>query len=795
MRRSFASIASALLAVTPFVHAQERMLTSTSLNPCQADSKFSATLFDVIFTPHNRSLAFDVVGVSSITGNVTIELVVLAYGLQVYKTTINPCDSDLQGLCPMNAGQITLNSNAEIPAESLAQVPGIAYTVPDLDARVQVYFNQTDTAQSAACVEAELSNGKTVNQKGVAWTVACLAGLALVASAITSGLGHSNTAAHVAANAMALFGYFQAQAMIGMTAVNLPPIVASWTQNFQWSMGVIRVGFLQTLATWYQRATGGTPSTVLSNLSSASVRVEKRSLQDYTQIASRAVSALHKTLTKRSNAGSAFTDSSTTVTVRGIERVGFTAGIERTNIFMTGYVFFLIFVILVILGVCIFKGICELLVRAGRMKGEKFQDFRNGWTTVLKGIMFRIVLIGYPQMVVLCLWEFTRKDSPAIVVLAVFTLFSMLAILGWASSKVIRLARRSIAMHKNPAYILYSDPVSLNKWGFLYVQFKATAYFFIVPFLIYILIKGLFIGVVQGSGAVQAVALVIIEAFYLIAVCVLRPFMDKKTNAFNISICVINFLSAIFLLVFSDVFGQPGIVTGVMGVIFFVYNAAFSLILLIIVLVASIIAVTSKNPDTRYQPMRDDRGSFIKSQSALNTELDALGATARGEDKHGYTNKTARIEDDDDSWSGGSASRKEGEAGGYGYAQPPRSPMAPAAPYAGSDNGIRFMANSKPTVFVSKEQEVPVLGKEELATTRGEGKPYRPPLFSETSKETVDTAILTIPDFVKRQPPSYLIHWSHQEQKHRASVDTVDKVMDLYYRSRSPSPYRYRDKI
>ena len=46
--------------------------------------------------------------------------------------------------------------------------------------------------------------------------------------------------------------------------------------------------------------------------------------------------------------------------------------------------------------------------------------------------------------------------------------------------------------------------------------------------------------------------------------------------------------------------------------------------------------------------------------------------------------------------------------------------------------------------------------------------------------ETVETAILTIPDFAKNQPPSYLAHWSHQE--HRASVDTVDKVMDLYYR-------------
>jgi len=73
-----------------------------------------------------------------------------------------------------------------------------------------------------ACVEANLSNGKTVDQKGVGWTTAVIAGLALVASAVTSGLGHSNTAAHVAANALSLFGYFQAQAIVGLTAVPLP---------------------------------------------------------------------------------------------------------------------------------------------------------------------------------------------------------------------------------------------------------------------------------------------------------------------------------------------------------------------------------------------------------------------------------------------------------------------------------------------------------------------------------------------------------------------------------------------
>merc|ERR1711964_372119 len=76
--------------------------------------------------------------------------------------------------------------------------------------------------------------------------------------------------------------------------------------------------------------------------------------------------------------------------------------------------------------------------------------------TVLKGIMFRMVLIGYPQMTILCLWEFTQVDSPAEVVLAIFFFFGMTGTLAWAALKVVRIAKRSEEMHKNPAYILYS---------------------------------------------------------------------------------------------------------------------------------------------------------------------------------------------------------------------------------------------------------------------------------------------------------------------------------------------------
>ena len=370
----------------PFA-SSERLIESKSLNPCQDNSLFTATLFNVIFTPDNNSLAFDIVGVSSISGHVTAEIDVIAYGFNAVHQTLDPCTQNLEGMCPMNTGQINIQSNLNIPDSVIKDIPSIAYGVPDLDGLVKIYIREQGTNKSLACVEAQLSNGKTVDQLAVGWTTAVIAGLALLASAVTSGLGHSNTAAHVAANALSLFGFFQAQAIIGMTAVPLPPIVASWTQNFEWSLGIIRIGFLESICTWYQRATGGSPSTLLSNLNSASVEVQKRSIEGQRLV----LRAAHE-ISKRSNASPDTSAASTKVmVVEGIKRVGFRAKIESTNIFLTGLIFFMIFVFFTAFCVVAFKGFCELAVKAGWFKGDKFEDFRTGWKVVLKGILFRLV--------------------------------------------------------------------------------------------------------------------------------------------------------------------------------------------------------------------------------------------------------------------------------------------------------------------------------------------------------------------------------------------------------------------
>ena len=133
-----------------------------------------------------------------------------------------------------------------------------------------------------------------------------------------------------------------------------------------------------------------------------------------------------------------------------------------------------------------------------------------------------------------------------------------------------------------------------------------------------------------------------------------------------------------------------------MGVVYFAYNAIFATVLLLMVLISSVIAIVSKDPDTRYQPMRDDRGSFIKSQSNLTTELDALGVTARGDMRM----KQRDLDDDSDSYSSGSMGRQQHDAAGVplppstsasnrninGY-EPPSSPINPSAPFLPSDGG------------------------------------------------------------------------------------------------------------
>lgn len=623
----------------------DRYIKTTSLLTCMSDSALTASYFDVKFYPENYTVVFDVDATTTISGNVTAKVTVIAYGINVISETFSLCDLGMSSLCPLSSGtnRIEVDSNYVISSSIADMIPGIAYTVPDLDARVRVLaYSTEDTTTPLACVEAVLSNGKTVQTKYAAWPIAAISGMGLITSGIVSVIGHSNTAAHIASNSISLFVYFQNLAITSMMAVSrVPPIAAAWAQNFQWSMGIINAGFMQTAITWYVQSTGGTSTVVVANEDLLSISVQKRDLIQ-------SLAMLSGNLMKRSSDFD-FDDSYDDTTIyttdehdtsdltskilvlRGIQRVSYLAGIEISNFFLTGIVFFLFFLFVLLILIASFKGFAEILIRSKTIKEHKFQEFRIHWSVIIKGTLFRLALIAFPQISLLCLWEFTERDSAAIVVVAVVMLVVVLGLLAYGATRVIILGRRSTIEYKTPAYLLYGDAKVLNRFGFLYVQFQAEYYWWLVPLLFYTLLRSIFVGLIQEYGKAQALCVFIVEIIYFAALCWKRPYMDKRTNVFNILIHLVNTFNSLMFLFFSNLFGQPNVVSSVCAVVFFVVNAIFALFLLIFTIVTCSLALIYKNPDTRYQPMKDDRVSFIPRTTGMeksnkkDTELLALG--------------------------------------------------------------------------------------------------------------------------------------------------------------------------
>src|ERR1700734_1714357 len=155
MRLSLLSPIFAVISILSFAQyaSAEKLLKSSSLNTCQDNSSFTASLFNVELTPDNQPVSFDIVGVSSISGNVSFGIDIIAYGISIYQKSINPCDVGLNGMCPMTNGPLDILSNVQLDQSVINQIPSIVYGVPDIDVIVKVQINGTDDPTvSLACV-------------------------------------------------------------------------------------------------------------------------------------------------------------------------------------------------------------------------------------------------------------------------------------------------------------------------------------------------------------------------------------------------------------------------------------------------------------------------------------------------------------------------------------------------------------------------------------------------------------------------------------------------------------------
>ncbi|KAJ5907913.1 hypothetical protein N7495_000595 [Penicillium taxi] len=595
-----------------------KLLQAKSLTPCSDDGQIGIDYFSIVFTPGNNSAAVSFEGSIQYTGYVLLDVEVLAYGYQILSKTVDPCSfGTVSGLCPLKLTSLSIPSaTLTVASDALSGLPDITYSVPDLDAIVRLKVVTKDTKTAISCVETRVTNDKTVDQEAVAWVLSVITGVGLVTSIILSILGHFNIATHITFRTLLLLGFMQSQAMAGLSAVQFPPIAQSYTQMFEWSVGIVHANFLNTICTWFQRATGGTPSTLLAEDGKESVFLAKRAFSESAKLISRSYDT---------------TVNGTEQTVRGIERVGFRINIPKTNVFMTSYLFYYFVAVCMIIVVLFFSMVLPAINKKARSTQIERGGSTTDWKTFLRGSLYRVVALGYPQICALAMWEMVVRDSAAEVVLAITMWLIMSAVLAFAAFKVVHRGFSSRALNESPAYTLYSDPVCMTKWGFLYINYKAQYYWFMVPALVYTVVKGMIIAFAQTNWEAQAIVLLILEAGMLVATCVVRPYMDRQANSFAITNCVFIFINSIFSLVFSGIFDAPQMVSSVMAVLWALFSAVWTLTLLIWLLISFYYAFTLKEPTEKYKRI-DSRNSFRLSENRMTTELLPLEKTARGDD-------------------------------------------------------------------------------------------------------------------------------------------------------------------
>lgn len=620
----------------------KRSLAATSLVTCMDNSQISPSYFEVTFNPDDRSLKYNLDLTTEISANVTAHVQVYAYGFVIIDKTIDMCSLGWKQFCPVYPGSMQIESVEYILESYVLLIPAISFTVPDIDAVVKVDVYDKSTGEHLSCLQSSFSNGRTVSQTGIKWATAVIAGLGLVIAAVLSTFGNSNAASHVSTNAVSLFLYFQSVVVVCLQSVErVPPIASAWSENLAWSMGLIRVEFMQKIFRWYVQSTGGSPTTYFVGTTQ----------QILVQRALGYLSNLHLFVANNYSVvpgvkrllDFSLSSNENLIVLRGIKRIGYNSHIEPTSIVVTGFTFFVLMGFLLTVIIVFVKLATVLLIRMNKVNPNRLSHFRKSFSTILKGSLLRYIYIGFTQLVILSLWEFTVRDSPAVIVLAVLCLIMSVGIIAYAFWNTHRHGSFSQQKYSNPAAILYGDSLVLHKFGFCYTMFHAEKYWFGIVLVSYSFFKSVFIGLCQGSGKVSSIVLFLLDFAYMVFLFIKKPYMDKSTNVLNYCMAVVVTINSFLFVFFSDIFGQPAQVASIMGWVFFILNAAFSFVLLIMIIVLICLAVLSKNPDARFAPARDDRTSFQRKSSLKHkqsektitdfartqNELFALGAAAQ----------------------------------------------------------------------------------------------------------------------------------------------------------------------
>lgn len=528
--------------------------------------------------------------------------------------------------CLVPAGSFAAKGVQDVPQSYASQIPSIAFNVPDLEGGAKLELTALDGGQDLACIESDVTNGKTVESPAVSYIAVGVAGAALVLTSI-SAVGSAGTAGGQAPspNFGDVVGWFQSIAMNGMLSAQYPPIYRSFSKNFAFSGGLIPWNAMQTSIDNFRRATGGNlTQDSVQYLQNASLVYATGSLSNSGSVSRRAIGFLFEShLVSRdtstiingtqsgTGAAAATTDgtssgsSKVTHIVHGIQGYVEQLTIPQANTFMTVLLIFAIVIAAIAVSILLLKVILETWALFGSFP-KKLINFRKRYWGLLARTITNLILLLYGVWTLYCIYQFTNGDSWAAKVLAGLTLALFTTILAFFTVRIWQIAQKFKKVEGDTS-ILFEDKETWRKYSLFYDNYKRGYWWLFMPAIVYMFAKGCVIAAGNGHGLVQTAGQLIIESVMLALVLFTRPFATTAGNWINVVIQVVRMLSVICIMVFVEQLGIAQSTKTVTGVVLIAVQSVLTAVLAILIAVNAIIVCIRENP---HRKQRKQAGKF-----------------------------------------------------------------------------------------------------------------------------------------------------------------------------------------
>lgn len=609
--------AAAVVLLGPAQVAASNILKTDGYSLCSDNATITVNSFNVEYDQSTNNITFDISGSSNVEQNVTVTLIVNAYGEQVYTDEFNPCDTStyVADLCPVPAQSFSASGSLTIPSDDASMIPSIAFSIPDLDGQAILELKNAD-GDEVACIESEVTNGKTLQVAGVTYAAAAIVGSSLLLSGLSalSSAGQPGSATS-SPNFGEVMGWFQTLATSGMYSVQYPTVYRSFSSNFAFAGGLIPWSSLQTSIDNFRNMTGGnlTDNTYqyLQNATityddGSSDSITKRAMSEVFARAAMFVRDVSTSTNTTTNSTSSSSSSGIVADLEGIKAWSEQLSIPSSNIFMTVLLIFAIIVAAIAVGILLLKVILETWALYGSFP-QSLSGFRKHYWGIMGRTIVNLILIIYGMWALYCIYQFTRGDSWAAKLLAGITLALFTALIVGFSVRIWLLARRYKKLEGDNS-AMYEDQQVWRRYSLFYDSYKRSYWFIFIPVIVYAFARGCVIAAGDGHGLFQSGAQLVIEALMLILLLWTRPYVAKSGQWINITIQVVRVLSIVCILVFVEELGITQTTKTITGIVLIAVQSTLTVVLAILIGVNALVNLIRKNPHKRLHE-RGEKGN------------------------------------------------------------------------------------------------------------------------------------------------------------------------------------------